>query len=100
MRTVAISDGAHDEVVSLMIEQARISSRRRSDMWMFTAFAGQACVKFQRKSDRDDFLEIFESRIEGFLARHDLVFISNNSFPKLAKCATSSLLSVNASQKE
>lgn len=99
LRIEYISRIATNELSSLMMDQARISTRQRFGMWKLDVSSHYSCINFRRKTDRDDFLEVFETENEEFLTRHGLVLVSANTSPSPNKCAASSLMPVSVRPK-
>ena len=99
LRIEYIDNAAVNGILSLMMDQARISTRQRSGMWTLDVSSRYSCINFRRKTDRDDFLEVFEAENEEFLKRHGLVLVSPNSSPSPDKCAASSLMPVSVRRK-
>ncbi|WP_232631731.1 hypothetical protein [Methylobacterium sp. Leaf118] len=92
-------DGAINDVLSLMMDQARISTRQRSGMWTLSVSDHYSCIKFRRKTDRDDFMEVFETKKEEFFAAYGLDLVSPNTSPSPDKCAESSLMCASVRRK-
>ena len=81
VETNGVGDAAIDEVVVLMSQQARISTRRRSERWELRVHGTSVSIKFLHKYDRDDFLTAFDPANKEFLARHSLICVGAQAYP-------------------
>lgn len=81
VETNGVGDAAIDEVVVLMSQQARISTRRRSERWELKVHGTSVSIKFLHKYDRDDFLTAFDPANKEFLARHSLICVGAQAYP-------------------
>lgn len=99
LNTMNIADTALDEIVQLMVQQARISSRRRPDRWKLEVHNDNVCIRFLHKYDCNDFLSVFETECDDFLGRHDLMFSAVYRSAKAYDRAERDLLPIRARQR-
>ncbi|MHB2207964.1 hypothetical protein [Methylobacterium sp. CM6257] len=62
-----------DELVVLVMKQARISTRRRTSEWEMRLDWLRLRVRFERKGYYDDFVDAFEEENVEFLSRNGFI---------------------------
>lgn len=73
IRSTNVDCVAFGEVVQLMVRQACISARHKSDRWKMNVYDDNVCIRFLYKADALDFSDALEEMLDEIIAHHDLV---------------------------